>query len=204
MLAHHGLGGAATSIDSTSRSRPYISNANAACRNGGGPRHHSGISPRPWINTSTLSSIFSEPSSTLSTIVNMQLPITLFALMASMAAASPVQPGRAPVLEPRAAATKKVYKYVAYTTLPVASPTAVASCSGYVESADGCPSGCTAAPAAGMLGIVTTKYFCAAPPPTPSWSSWMATSTCGPDSAVTTYSSIWGSDKTAVGCHAMD
>ncbi|KAF7187938.1 hypothetical protein HII31_10838 [Pseudocercospora fuligena] len=133
----------------------------------------------------------------------MQLPITLFALMASMVAATPVQPKPAPALEARAAATN-VYEYMAYTTLPVASPTAVSSCSGYVSSEDGCPSGCVAAPAAGMLGIVTTKYSCAAAPVTTSWSSWMATSTCGPNSAVTTYSSIWGSDKTVVGCHAMD
>ncbi|EME77281.1 uncharacterized protein MYCFIDRAFT_83230 [Pseudocercospora fijiensis CIRAD86] len=132
----------------------------------------------------------------------MQLPIPLFALMASMVAASPAQPIPAPALEARAAATD-VYKYVAYTTLPVAYPTAASSRSGYVSSEDECPSGCVAAPAAGMLGIVTTKYSCAAPAATTSWRSWTATSTCGPNSAVTTYSSAWGSEKTAVGCHAL-
>ncbi|KAK4496032.1 hypothetical protein PRZ48_013301 [Zasmidium cellare] len=129
------------------------------------------------------------PSLTLTTAV-----VATISLLASAISASPVQP--------RAAAT--VYEYMSATTASVAQTTAAASsvtCSGNVitDTAD-CPSGCTAAPIAGAVGVATDSWSCMSKPAETSWTSVKATSTCAQGSAVTTYSLYGG--QTELGCKA--
>ncbi|KXT01284.1 hypothetical protein AC579_1301 [Pseudocercospora musae] len=116
ILAHNGTWGAATSIDITWSNQDFTQ---AFLQDLKLPQHYQ--------------IFFLQHYSTLHT--TMQHSITLFVWMASMVTASPVQPKPAPALQPRAAATNNIYKYLAYTTLPVASPTPVVPCSGYVEYA---------------------------------------------------------------------
>ncbi|KAF2165597.1 hypothetical protein M409DRAFT_55495 [Zasmidium cellare ATCC 36951] len=128
------------------------------------------------------------PSLTLSTA----LAATIY-LLASPISASPVQA--------RAAAT--VYEYMSATTASITPATASSNvpCSNatITDKAD-CPSGCTAAPIAGALGVATDSWSCISKPAETSWTSVKATSTCSPGSAVTTYSLYGG--QTELGCKA--
>lgn len=112
--------------------------------------------------------------------------------------ASPLQP------QPRAAATVYVYMTATTVATPQPTPLAVVDCSenSYVADEDDCPSGCVAAPVAGMFGIVTSEFSCETSTPVPSWTSYPATSTCEAGSAVTTYT-LWGG-QTQLGCKATD
>lgn len=100
-----------------------------------------------------------------------------------------------------ARAPKTVYEYMKPTPVAMPAATFTPRClNSTVTNADDCPSGCTAAAYAGMLGVATSKFKCMVPKPITSFTSYMATSTCEAGSFVTTYS-LWGGDQ-MMGCHA--
>lgn len=94
------------------------------------------------------------------------------------------------------------YVYMALTTIaPTATSTSytnVTCPTSYVYADSDCPSGCVAAPCAGLIGIATSKFTCETSTPVVSWTSYEATSTCDVGSVVTTYT-LWGG-QTENGC----
>ena len=97
---------------------------------------------------------------------------------------------------------RAVQEYVYMALTPIAptptSYTNVTCPTAYVYADSDCPSGCVAAPCAGLVGIATSKFTCETSTPVTSWTSYEATSTCDTGSAVTTYT-LWGG-QTEMGC----
>lgn len=114
--------------------------------------------------------------------------ILLLVLFSSYSISSPVRQARQTIL-------KTTYVYTAYSTLPATvtkTPIQNITCPTHpVSSEAGCPTGCTAVPCAGLLGIATDSFDCAVETPMPVWTSWEATSTCGSGSAVHEFTE-WG------------
>ncbi|KAF2210665.1 hypothetical protein CERZMDRAFT_85976 [Cercospora zeae-maydis SCOH1-5] len=100
--------------------------------------------------------------------------ILLLILLTTSSTSSPV------VHQARQANLNTTYIYTAYSTLLLPTTTAALilniTCPTLpVSSAGACPTGCTAIPCAGLLGIATDRFDCAVETPRPAWTSWIAT-----------------------------